>query len=267
MVDQIEQTLAGTVAVVTGGGGELGFASARAMARRGASIALVDASEPALERAAAELANLTEVEIIPADVTAESDVERYVSTVIARFGRIDAFHNNAGIEGKSAPLYEYDTDEFDRVMAVNVRGVFLGLKHVMRVMRDQRSGAIVNSGSIASERGSASGPGYVASKHAVLGLTREAAVTGARFGIRVNAIEPGFMDTRMLRTLIDQQTGGGGDAAVAALGGVVPFGRLGAPEEVGEVVAFLLSAAAAYVTGVAVPVDGGLLAKVPRPAD
>ena len=252
-------SLDGAVAVVTGGGGELGFASASAMAGRGARIVLVDRSEAALEDAASRLRPLTEVEAVAADVTSETQVEGYVRSALARFGRIDAFHNNAGIEGQRAPFYDYDVEDFDRVMAVNVRGAFLGLKHVMRVMRDQRSGAIVNSCSIASERGSLNGAAYSASKHALLGLTRDAALTMAEFGVRVNAVEPGFMDTRMVRDLVDRQ---GGD--VARLGRAVPLGRLGTAAEVGEVVAFLMSDAASYLTGAAIPVDGGILTAVPR---
>ncbi|OJV95390.1 MAG: hypothetical protein BGO47_02580 [Microbacterium sp. 67-17] len=247
------------VAIVTGGGGELGFAAARALAGEGARIALVDKSAPALERNAAELMNTTEVLSVVADVSSEDDVEGYVAATLRRFGRIDAFHNNAGIEGKSASFEEYDTAEFDRVMAVNVRGVFLGLKHVMRVMKTQRSGAIVNSGSIASERGSQNGVAYATSKHAVLGLTRDAAATMAPHGVRVNAIEPGFMNTRMLRTLAEQQSGGKGDAAMEQLRSAVPLGRLGSPDEVGSVVAFLLSDHANYITGAAIPIEGGLL--------
>lgn len=252
-------TLDGAVAVVTGGGGELGFASATAMARRGARIVLVDRSADALEESAARLRPITEVETVTADVTLEADVERYVEAAVARFGRIDAFHNNAGIEGQRAPFYDYDVEDFDRVIAVNVRGAFLGLKHVMRVMRDQRSGAIVNSCSIASERGSLNGVAYSASKHALLGLTRDAALTMAEFGVRVNAVEPGFMDTRMVRDLVDRQ---GGD--LARLGRAVPIGRLGRAAEVGEVVAFLVSDAASYITGAAIPVDGGILTAILR---
>lgn len=247
------------VAIVTGGGGELGLASARAMADEGARIVLVDISAQTLERSAAALDGAAEVLTVVADVTSEADVEKYVASTLERFGRIDAFHNNAGIEGLSASFEDYDTDEFDRVMAVNVRGVFLGLKHVMRVMKAQRAGAIVNSGSIASERGSCNGVAYATSKHAVLGLTREAAATMAAYGVRVNAIEPGFMDTRMLRTLADQQSGGQGALAMEQLRAAVPLQRLGSPEEVGRTVAFLLSDHASYITGAAIPIEGGLL--------
>lgn len=253
------RSLEGVVAVVTGGAGELGMASARAMAERGARLVLVDRSEDALAQAAALLRPLTEVEAVIADVALEPDVERYVGAAVERFGRIDAFHNNAGIEGARRPFYDYDVDDFDRVMAVNVRGAFLGLKHVMRVMRDQRSGAIVNSCSVGSERGSMNGAAYSASKHALLGLTRDAAVTMAEFGVRVNAVEPGYMQTRMVRDIVRSQ-----DGDITRLQRAVPLGRLGDPSEVGEVVAFLLSDAASYMTGAAVPIDGGLLAGVAR---
>ncbi len=256
---QDTRTLDGAVAVVTGGGGELGFASASAMARQGARIVLVDRSETALEAAAARLRPVTEVETVTADVALEPEVERYVRVAVERFGRIDAFHNNAGIEGQRVPFTDYPVEDFDRVIAVNVRGAFLGLKHVMRVMRDQRSGAIVNSCSIASERGSLNGVAYAASKHALLGLTRDAAVSMAEFGVRVNAIEPGYMDTRMVRDIAERQ---GRD--LAEVGRPVPLGRLGQPAEVGEVVAFLMSDVASYITGAAIPVEGGLLVRLPR---
>ncbi len=251
-------SLEGKVAIVTGAAGDLGFASSTAMARLGAKVVLVDFNGEALAARAEELRAITEVETVTADVTNEEHVERYVAAAVERFGRIDAFHNNAGIEGASGPIWDYAVADFLKVQQVNVVGTFLGLKHVSRVMKEHGSGAIVNSSSVGGLKGAQNGVAYTASKHAVLGLTREAAGDLAAFGIRVNAIHPGFMETRMLRTLAEQQSGGHTDEALAQLAGVVPSKRLGQPAEVGAVVAFLMTEEASYINAASISIDGGL---------
>lgn len=252
-------SLDGKVAIVTGAGGDLGFASATALATQGAKVVLVDFNAESLERSAAALRDRTEVETVTADVTDEAAVEGYVRRAVERFGRIDAFHNNAGIEGASGPVWDYGAEDFLRVQHVNVYGAFLGLKHVSRVMKDQGSGAIVNSSSVGGARGAQNGVAYTVSKHGVLGLTREAAGDLTRFGVRVNAVLPGFMDTRMLRTLAGQQSGGQVEAAIAQLSATVPLGRLGQPADIGAAVAFLVSDEASYITAASLVVDGGLI--------
>jgi NAD(P)-dependent dehydrogenase (short-subunit alcohol dehydrogenase family) len=201
------------------------------------------------------------VERLVAAVTRSADVQAYVAFALERMGSIDVLFNNAGIEGPVAPLAEYPEDGFDEVLAVNVRGVFLGLRHVLPVMLRQRSGSVINTGSLASERGLPNTGAYNAAKHAVLGLTRTAAAEVGGFGVRVNAVLPGMIDTRMLRSLVGS-LGGSADVerGVQQVARVAPQGRPGRPEEVAEVVCFLASDAASFVNGVGWPVDGGALA-------
>jgi 3alpha(or 20beta)-hydroxysteroid dehydrogenase len=251
--------LMGKTAVITGGGGGIGTATAVAMARAGARVLLVDLDAARLAVAAdAVAATGAEVHTQVADVTSSAAVKGYVGAALDAFGRIDVLFNNAAIIGPIGALSEYDEDAFDRIMAVNVRGVFLGLRHVLPVMLAQRSGSVVNTGSLSSERGLPGTPAYNAAKHAVLGLTRSAAAEVAAAGVRVNAVLPGMIDTPMLAEVAsgfpDPQ------AAKRAAEGVSPQGRLGQPDEVAAVVVFLASDAASLVNGAAWEVDGGILA-------
>ena len=192
-----------------------------------------------------------------ADVTKSADVQAYVKATLDAFGKIDCFFNNAGIEGKVTPIAEYDEAMFDQVIGINVKGVFLGLRHVLPVMLKQNSGAVVNTASVAGLVATPGMSAYVASKHAVIGLTKAAAGEVARRGVRVNAVCPGPIDTRMIHSLESQlnpsDPGSVGDRYQASL----PIGRYGTAEEVANVVLFLCSDLAGNVTGAQYVVDGG----------
>jgi len=243
-----EGRFTGRVAVVTGGAGGIGRAVAGRLTRDGATVVLVDADAAALDTAAQELERARPIE---ADVSDEQSVASYVRRTVDELGHLDLFFNNAGIEGRHAPLTEITMEEFDRVIAVNLRGVFLGLREVMRAMIAQGSGgAIVNTASMAGIRGASDFSPYVASKHGVVGLTRSAALHGAPHGIRVNAIAPGHIDTRMARALTEQIAPDDPHRARQRLEATIPLGhRYGTAEEVSNLVTWLLSDEASYVSG------------------
>jgi 3alpha(or 20beta)-hydroxysteroid dehydrogenase len=246
---------AGQVAVITGAANGFGLAVASRLAEEGAKLVLVDRDAAALEAAAAKLGGLAVV----ADVSDESEVDGYVSAAVAEFGRIDLFFNNAGIEGRMAPMTELSVADFDRVWAVNGRGVFMGLRSVLAVMKGQRSGVIVNTASMAAIKGAATFSPYIASKHAVLGLTKSAALEGAPFGIRVNCVAPGHIDTRMARDLTAQIDPSDPDGVFASVSSSVPlYQRYGTAAEVASVVLWLLSAESEYVSGALHLIDGAL---------
>jgi NAD(P)-dependent dehydrogenase (short-subunit alcohol dehydrogenase family) len=237
--------LRGKVAVVTGAAGGLGGGSARRLAREGARVVAVDIDGDGAARVAAEIGGVAVAE----------DVERYLAEAVQRFGSIDLHHLNAGIPGSLDPLPALDVAGFERVLAVNVTSVFLGLRGAFRQYATQGSGgAVVVTGSIASLRGSADLFAYHTSKHAVLGLARCAAVYGGPLGVRVNVIAPGIVPTELFAGA-GGAVGGGGDMAQRAT--TTPLRRPGTPDEIGSVVAFLLSDDAGYMTGEVVSVDGG----------
>jgi 3alpha(or 20beta)-hydroxysteroid dehydrogenase len=251
----------GKVVLITGGGGGIGRATAARLASEGARVALVDVSTSGLaeSRAAVEAAG-GKVLTIEADVTKLADVQRYVITVTSELGGIDAFFNNAGILGAVSPIVDYPEEMFDRVIAVNVKAVWLGLKVVGAAMIARGSGAIVNTASIAGLRGTPNLVAYTASKHAVIGLTRTAALEFVRRGVRVNAVCPAPIETAMARQF---ETGfGARDPKVARerFTASIPMRRYGDPAEVAALVAFLLSADASYINGGIYTVDGGAMA-------
>lgn len=260
--------LEGKVIIVTGGSGAIGLAIANVAAREGARLMLVGRDIERLEAAAQEVgAHGGEVATCSADCSRWDDVKAYVDATVERFGRIDGLVNNAGIEGQIAPLAEYSEEDFDQVIGLDLKGVFLGIRHVVPVMTEQGSGAIVNTGSVGGERGVPGGPAYNAAKHGLTGLTRQAAVEAGRAGIRVNAVLPGFVDSPLMRTILRTMTGSDDvEPAVQAIGAVPPLGRCAQPSEIAEVTAFVLSDRASYLNGVSIPVDGGLLAAMPMPA-
>jgi NAD(P)-dependent dehydrogenase (short-subunit alcohol dehydrogenase family) len=244
-------SLAGRVALITGAAGAIGRAAADLLAARGARVVcIVHRQTDVAVLAAALPANAV---VLAADVSREDQVRACVAQAAAQAGRIDIFFNNAGIEGPQAPIADYAAADFMRVMEVNVLGVFLGLQSVMPLMTAQGSGSIINTSSIAGLIGARNMAGYIASKHAVLGLTRAAALEAAPFGVRVNAVHPGFIESRMLSDIAQRL---GGDAH--GLIGRVPAGRLGQPEEVARAVAFLASDESSYMNGASLVLDGGL---------
>jgi NAD(P)-dependent dehydrogenase (short-subunit alcohol dehydrogenase family) len=250
----------GRTAVITGAAGGIGRATALRFAAAGAGLHLVDRDAAGLAATAEAISQAGGfATTTTADVTSADDVRDYVQAAVSAHGHIDAFFNNAGIEGPVAPLAEYPIDGFDAVIAVNLRGVFLGLRHMLPVMLEQGSGAIVNTGSLASERGLPGTGAYNATKHAVLGLTRTAAAEVGGAGVRVNAVLPGMIDTRMLRNLAGTITGDL-EEGLRFLAGVAPAARTGLADEVAAVVCFLCSDDASFVQGVGWPVDGGALA-------
>jgi NAD(P)-dependent dehydrogenase (short-subunit alcohol dehydrogenase family) len=245
------------VAVVTGAAGGIGSAVALRLSQEGARIALVDVDGDAADRTAAALPG--EALAVAADVSTEPGVDAYMNAAIQRFGRIDAVHLNAGYAGRLVPLVDSDAEDFDRVMAVNVRGIYLGLRTAIRRMLEQDSGGsiVVTSSGLGLRGGQLWGP-YAASKHAVLGLMRSASLEHARDGIRVNAVCPGFVDTAMVRPTEDMVDGDDRSAARAALENLVPLGRYARPAELAGLVAWLLSSESSYTTGGYYTADGGV---------
>ena len=248
----------GKVALITGAGNGIGRASALGFARDGAKVVVVDRDTAGGEGTAGIIRQQGgDALFVTADVTKSTDVQAYVKAALDAYGTIDCFHNNAGIEGSVAPTAEYDEAMFDAVMSVNVKGVFLGLRHVLPVMLKQQAGAVVNTASVAGIVGTPGMPAYVASKHAVIGLTKTAAGEVARSGVRVNAVCPGPIDTRMIHSLESMlnptDPGSIGDRYQSN----IPIGRYGTAEEVANLVLFLCSDLASNITGAQYVVDGG----------
>jgi NAD(P)-dependent dehydrogenase (short-subunit alcohol dehydrogenase family) len=258
MPDRIR--LDGKVAVVTGAAGVIGSATAQLLAERGARIVAVDRKAADLKAAMADLPASADALAVTADVTGEDEVADYVRAAIEKFGVIDVFYNNAGIEGDIAPITKYSLATFRKVLDVNVVGVFLGLKHVLPVMLKQNRGSIINTASIAGLIGSPDIAVYSASKHAVIGLTKSAALECAGSAVRVNCVCPGQIDSRMLSAIVEGRNPGNTPVPTERIVDRTPARRLGQASEVAVVVAFLASDDASYVSGSAYTVDGGRVA-------
>jgi NAD(P)-dependent dehydrogenase (short-subunit alcohol dehydrogenase family) len=255
MVDRIR--LDGKVAVVTGAAGVIGTATIHLLAERGARVVAVDRREQDPQTAIKDLPASAQALAIAADVTREDEVAEYVRAALDKFGTIDVFYNNAGVEGDIAPITKYSLETFRRVLDVNVVGVFLGLKHVLPVMLKQNKGSIVNTASIAGLIGSPEVAVYSASKHAVIGLTKSAALECTTTGVRVNCVCPGLIDSRMLSAIIEGRNPGNAPVPNDKIVDRIPARRLGQASEVASIVAFLASDEASYVSGSAYTVDGG----------
>jgi NAD(P)-dependent dehydrogenase (short-subunit alcohol dehydrogenase family) len=246
----------GKVALVTGAGSGMGLTTARAFAAAGAAVVLADANEEAVIRAANELVAAGQKAIsVPCDVTDDAQVADMVERTVAKFGRLDAAFNNAGVQSPAVELADSDREEFDRVTAINLRGVWSCMKYELLQMRKQGSGAVVNNSSIGGLIGLPGRAMYHAAKHGVIGLTRSAALEYAARGIRINAVCPGTIDTPMVAEMLVKEP-----AAMELILKEQPIGRLGRPEEIADAVLWLCSPGAGFVIGHALAVDGGFTA-------
>ncbi len=249
---------AGKVVLITGGSGGIGSAAAKIFAENGARLVLVGTSKEKTEVKAKEL-GLKDGEYLAlvADVSREEDVKAYVEATVEKFGRIDVFFNNAGLEGSVARTAEITSENMQKVYGVNLMGVHYGLKHVLKVMLKQKNGSIINTASLAGLRGFPGMGAYVASKHAVVGLTRSAALEVALEGIRVNAVCPAPVETRMMESIEKVF----GEGARESFEKGVPMNRYAKPEEIAQLVYFLASDKASFITGGIYTIDGGQSAK------
>jgi len=247
---------AGRVVLVTGGNAGIGRATAAEFARQGAQVVVSGRREKEGRAVVAEIeASGGEAIFIKTDVSKESDVKAMIERTLAKFGRLDCAFNNAGIEQALTPLPDQTEETYDQIMDINVKGVWLSLKHEIPAMLKTGGGAVVNNASVAGLLGFATAPVYVASKHAVVGLTKAVALEYAKQNVRVNAVAPGAIETRMFH-----------DFATAPevkqmLESAHPIGRIGQPQEVASAVLWLCSAGASFVTGQIVPIDGGYTAQ------
>ena len=252
----------GKVALITGGAGGIGIATAKLLVKEGAKVALVDLKQDPLKKAVSE-AGLSENDylLIEADVSKEADVQKYVKATKDKFGKIDVFFNNAGIEGKADLIVNQTAENIDKVFNVNLKGVFYGLKHVLAVMIEQKSGSVINTASVAGAIGFPGLSPYVATKHAVIGLTKTAAKEVATAGVRVNSIGPAPINTRMMRDIEkDMAAGSEPEAVKQQFTQSIPMGRYGEASEIAQLVLFLASDSSKFITGSYYNIDGGMLA-------
>lgn len=256
------ERLAGKVAVITGAARGIGAATARLFAQEGASVVLADVLEEQGKEVVAEIKKAGgKAEFVHCDVTNSGDVKNAISTAVRLYGKLDVLFNNAGIMGVTADVANYPEEVFDRVISVNLKGYFLGLKHAIPQMIKSGRGSIINTASILGMVGLPWAAGYAAAKGGIIALTRVAALECATQGIRVNAIAPGGVDTPMIEEQLAPLPAEWREAAGQALVAMQPVGRFAKPEEIAHLVLFLASDESSIITGAIYPVDGGWTAR------
>lgn len=252
------KNLENKVAIITGGAGSIGKITAKLFLEEGAKVMLVDLTEAELKKTVAEL-NSEHVKYCIADVSKAIDVERYINETVKSYGKIDVFFNNAGIEGVVKPLIEYPEEIFDKVMAVNVKGAWLGNKYAIPQMRD--GGSIIMTSSLSGLLGSHNLSAYIISKHAVVGIMRATTIEVAPRNIRVNTVHPGPVNNQMMRSIEEGEVAGHAEEVKKHLENTIPFGRYAEPIEVAKLVLFFASDDSQYITGTTQVIDGGMSAQ------
>ena len=246
------------VAIITGGSGSIGKITAKLFLDEGAKVMLVDLTEDTLKKAVQEL-NSEHVKYCVADVSKAVDVENYTNETVKLFGKIDVFFNNAGIEGVVKPITDYPEDVFDKVIAVNVKGIWLGNKYALPKMKD--GGSIILTSSVAGILGFAGLSAYVASKHAIVGIMRTTAIEAASRKIRVNSVHPSPVNNRMMRSIEEGASAGHAEEVKKQFEASIPLGRYAEPIEIAKLVLFLASDDSQFITGTTQVIDGGMAAQ------
>ncbi len=246
------------VAIITGGAGSIGKITAKLFLDEGAKVMLVDLTEDTLKKTVQEL-NSEHVKYCVADVSKSTDVEKYINETVKLFGEIDIFFNNAGIEGVVKPIIDYPEDVFDKVIAVNVKGIWLGNKYALPKMKD--GGSIILTSSVAGILGFAGLSAYVASKHAIVGIMRTTAIEAASRKIRVNSVHPSPVNNRMMRSIEEGASAGHAEEVKKQFEASIPLGRYAEPIEIAKLVLFLASEDSQFITGTTQVIDGGMAAQ------
>jgi NAD(P)-dependent dehydrogenase (short-subunit alcohol dehydrogenase family) len=253
------ERLKNKTAIITGGSGGIGKATAKIFTQEGAKVLLVDIDKESLVKAKEEIGS-SNLDYVVADVTNSKDVTNYAKVAKDYLGNVDIFFNNAGVEGQVKPITEYPEEEFQKVIDVNVKGVWLGLKHIIPLMNGAKGGSIIITSSVAGLMGTANVSPYVASKHATIGIMKSVALECAPKKIRVNTINPSPVDNRMMRSLEDGFAPGKADEAKKSFEQAIPLGRYAESEEIGDLALFLASDESKFITGTVMTIDGGMTA-------